>query len=395
MKGMASSILVVLSLTGMAPAQQEQWLGYRASADGERVVGSTAGQTLELSEQKPGDLALPKSAGADALVAKWKTPMVPAGFLWVALGRSARRGAYDRLFIDSDADGSLEDESAVSAVDPRIYKGQQSAEFHLVKVLLPGQDGPTTFHLNLRVWISGRVSRRILAKAAGWYEGTVKIGGKKHSCVLFDSNANGTFNDAFAEFQRSDRIKIDGAGGFAIGRVGKYVQVGDKLHALEVARDGSFVKFSPPKDLALGTVRVSGGVGRLSAGGDKGLLLLRVEEGQVRLPIGEYRLNHWEIERKDQSGRVWKLVATAATSASTFHVVAGKPAVLDIGEPIVASMSASRPKPGIHGFADPRLDGRSGEHVVLTRAGQMPPPPLVVIRNADDSYNRHFSFEYG
>lgn len=395
MKGMASSILIVLTLTGAAPAQQEQWLGYRASADGERVVGSAAGQTLELSDKKPADLALPKSAGAGVLVAKWKTPMVPAGFLWVALSRSGGGRAYDRLFIDSDADGSLEDESAAAATDPRIYRDQQSAEFRMVKVLLPGQDGPITFHVNMCVRISGRVSRRVLAKAAGWYEGTVKISGKKHSCVLFDSNANGAFNDAFADFQRSDRIKIDGAGGFAIGRVGKYVQVGGKLYALEVAQDGSFVKLSAPKGLALGSVRVSGGVGRLSAGGDKGLFLLRVEEGQVRLPIGKYRLNHWEIERKDQSGRTWKLVATVADSASTFHVVADKPAVLDIGEPIIASMSASRPKAGIHQFADPKLTGRSGEHVVLTRAGQPPPSPLVVIRNADDSYNRHFSFEYG
>jgi hypothetical protein len=215
MKAMAGLTAILLTLGLMhqdaGAAGQEQWLAYRSSAESETVVGGTPGQTLELSDSKPAGVKLPAFASACPLFAKWKTPMVPAGFLWVALDRTKDDGPYDRLFIDSNADGSLTDESAVAATDPRIYKDQQSAEFALVKVLLPDPDGPVTYHLNLKVWIGGAATRRIVARAAGWYEGTVRIGDRKHFCVLFDANANGAFDDGSEDPQLSDRIRIDAA----------------------------------------------------------------------------------------------------------------------------------------------------------------------------------------
>jgi len=399
MKAMAGLTAILLALGLMhrdaGAGEQEQWLAYRSSAESETVVGGTPGQTLELSDSKPAGVKLPAFASAHPLFAKWKTPMAPAGFLWVALDRTKEGGAYDRLFIDASADGSLSDESAVAAIDPRIYKDQQSAEFPLVKVLLPGPDGPATYHLSFTVWISGVGTRRIAAKAAGWYEGAVRIGDKKHFCVLFDADANGAFDDCSEAPQLSDRIRIDAASRFAIGRVGKYISVEDRLYALDVARDGASVTFSEPREVALGVVRVPKGVDRFSVGGRNGLLVPRVEEGQAKLPIGKYRLNHWEIQRKDPAGAAWELVAAMPSGAAVFEVTLDKPAVLEVGEPVLASVPVSRLETGLLQFADPRLTGRSGEHVALTRNGEPAPAPQVAIRNSDGSYDRRFDFALG
>ncbi|MCX5670751.1 MAG: hypothetical protein NTU94_05445 [Planctomycetota bacterium] len=394
--GVASVVLAAgLLLPAAATGEQEQWLAYRSAVESETVVGGTPGQTFELTEERPAGVRLPDFASARPLFAKWRTPAVPAGFLWVALDRTRDDRPYDRLFIDASADGSLADESAVAATDPRIYKDQQSAEFPLVKVLLPGPDGPVTYHLNLKVWISGTATRRIAARAAGWYEGTVRIGDKKHFCVLFDANANGAFDDCSEDPQLSDRIRIDAASRFAIGRVGKYISVEDRLYVLDVARDGASVTFSEPRGVALGVVRVPRGVDRFSVGGRNGLLVSRVENGAARLPVGTYRLNHWEIQRKDPTGAAWVLVAAMPSGAAALEVAALTPATLDVGEPVIASMSVKRLETGLWQFADPTLTGRAGESVSLTRNGEPVSAPQVAIRNADGTYDRRFDFALG
>lgn len=376
-----------------AAAQQEQWLSYRCG-DVETACGGTEGQTLQLSDQKPADLKLPKQISDTPLFAKWKTPMVKAGFLWVVLDKSAPDAGYDRLYIDANADGNLTDEQPVASADARALQGMQSATFPKIRLSLPGPDGPITYHLTLELWLSTQ-ERRLSAKAAGCYEGTVKVGDKKLACALYDSNANGTFNDCAEDFRLSDRIRIDGSG-FAIGRVGKYVYIDNKLLALEVAADGSSVKFSPSPTVAIGTVRIGGGIERISAGGAAGLLAPLVQDGAAKLPAGKYRLNHWEKTGKDAQGVVWQLVAIAGEAKPiVFDVAADKTTDLTIGEPIVARVSIGADAASVHQFNDPSLEGRLGERIILTKNSQLPPPPQLEIRNADSTYKELFSFEFG
>ena len=286
-------LLVILSvcLVGRcaAASDQEQWLGYRSSAEAARIVGKTPGQYLELTSERPQGVSLPQLAAEDTLFGKWKTPMVPAGFVWLVLDRSGKTGPYDQLYIDSDVDGSLADEAPVRS---RSLVGRLS-RFRQVKVLLNGEGGPTAFHLNLDFHPPSNKTRRLLITAGGWYEGDVKIEGVKHHLRLFDANANGTFDDAYLDFSKSDLIRLATGTKGTMGRVGKYVRVAEKLYQLEVARDGAYVRFSQPKDVTMGTIRVPGGLTLLSAGGTNGLFFLPVTDGQVKLPLGKYKVNHW------------------------------------------------------------------------------------------------------
>ena len=382
-------------LAAEAELGPEQWLAYRTSAGGEagKVVGKTAGQTLELTSKRPDGVSLPELAASDPLFAKWSTPMTPAGYVWLALDRSQPEGAYDRLYIDADADGELDDDTPVVARQASAFRQQQSARFRQVKVLLPCEDGPVAFHLDFALWISGPEQVRLVATAAGWYEGSIRIGQEKAHCALFDANANGAFDDASLDVQSSDRVKISAGSAFVIGRAGKYVQLGESIRQLQVARDGAFVRIGPAADQSrFGTVEVPEGMERISAGGENGLLFPTVDQGEAKLPVGKYRLNHWEMRRTDDSGGVWEM--TGALSSLAFEVTDQGPAKLEIGEPVVGSVSV-RKQNTAHNFSDPTLKGSHGERITLTRSGQTPPAPAVRIKNADGSYNKVFGFEYG
>jgi hypothetical protein len=399
--GQSLSAAMAAGSSPSSPSDQEQWLAYRVGAPGEGPAGATSGQMLDLSNQKPDGVELPTFVSPQPLFAKWKTPMAPAGFLWIALDSSKEDGAYDRLFIDTNADGRLSDEKpAIATYAQRVKNAQslkemQSSFFATVKVLLPSPDGPVAYHLNASLRIQD-TKAQLLTTAAGWYEGAIQVGGRQHTCVLFDADCNGAFDDAREDFRQSDRIKIDNAPEAAIGRVGKYISVDGKFWSLQVARDGAWVRFIEPKDLTLGVIRVSGGVARLGVGGASGLFVLPVENGQASLPVGAYRLNRWELQRKDAAGAVWTLSSEAPPTAPAFTVAADKPVTLDLGEPITSTVTVRGPENREYSLTAEGLTGRLGERVTLTRGqGSSVEPPHAVFRNADGSYERRFTFEYG
>ena len=95
-------------LAGTAFAQTEQWLEYHTSNDGR------AYHPMELTTNPPPGVALPK-LNAPPYFARWLTPMDPAGGRWLCLDRTRKSGPYDRLFIDSNGNGRLDDETPIKA----------------------------------------------------------------------------------------------------------------------------------------------------------------------------------------------------------------------------------------------------------------------------------------
>ena len=87
-------------------------------------------------------------------------------------------------------------------------------------------------------------------------------------------------------------------------------------------------------------------------------------------------------------------MASAPTDQIVFKVGKAPPPEVDLGEPLTASVSVQQ-RGSIHRFSNPTFSGRHGERIVLTRKGSRPPPPKLHVENADGSYDRRFSFEYG
>jgi len=395
MRQTACLVLAVLLLAalpaGRAFAKGEQWLRYRNARSPERILGNSSRRALTVETAAPRGITGPKLAGREPLYVKWVTPMVDAGCVWLILDQSRRSGSYDLLYVDSDADGDLAEETPIKA----IGRDSRSSQFSLVKVLFPGEDGPVSYHFNLMCYSypSGRTTRRyVYVTSAGWYEGHVTVADKKYRCRLVDYNANGAFNDSSMNFANIDRIMIGVGRNLRERFVGKYLQIGDALYTLEVSRDGAFVKLAPAEDLAMATIAFSEEVTSLSLGGENGLLSFK-GGGQAELPVGSYRLHEWTIERTGAKRAKWTLTGSRFPDRSIITVSSGNRAELDVGEPLGASVAMS--KRGANWSFQQSMKGRSGEAVAILRNKQRPPAPKLRITNADGSYNRVFNFEYG
>jgi hypothetical protein len=132
------AIFAGLALATTALAQPEQWLEYHTSTEGR------AYHQMELTTNPPLGIALPK-LNASPCFARWLTPMDPTGGRWLCLDRTRKSGPYDRLFIDSNGNGRLDDKTPLQA---RL--DSYNAYFPPVPVVFKGEDGPITYHLVFR-----------------------------------------------------------------------------------------------------------------------------------------------------------------------------------------------------------------------------------------------------
>ncbi len=380
--------IFVLFLTSHAPAQQEQWLQYRSERE-VSVIGGSYQQSLELKSEKPSGMELPQFEGEDQLFAKWQSPMIKDGFLWIALDRKHKNGLYDVLYIDSNGDGQLKDESPVGP----YRTDQYSTYFGPAKVIFEIPDGPVSYHLNIRYYGYNEY-KRLYISSGGWYEGEVTIGDQKQHCVLFDYNANGTFNDKSLDAYKCDRIRIGAKNSQDTCFVGNFINIEGILYCPEVARDGAYVKLKKAENVKYGKIKLQESITEFSAGGENGLFNLKPEKGICTLPVGKYRINSWAIEQKDDKDAKWKLQGSGFSGGrGVFDIEEDKETPLSVGEPVYATLQVSE-RDSQYVFAQ-SLQGRDGERIELTRNGSRPQAPKLHIKSNDGEYDRTFSFAYG
>jgi len=146
--------LYVLTLT--AGAQDEQWLQYHSEREAQQIMGGMS-TSRKVTSDKPQDVKLPEFKTKQQYFIDWATPMVKSGRLWIALDRTIEQGKWDRLFIDSNGNGHLDDEDAVTA-----YRTDQNyTYFGPVKIVFEGEDGPISYHLNFRFFDYNEQNRRL------------------------------------------------------------------------------------------------------------------------------------------------------------------------------------------------------------------------------------------
>jgi hypothetical protein len=384
-----TTVIGLLAIASAAFGQEEQWLQYQSSRDARSILKDTSQQSLKLISQLPEGVALPDFKENKPLFYKWLSPMVKKGYLLIAVdcNQIGEGRTHDLLYIDSNADGGLKDQMPVQA-----YKAERDhSYFGPVKVTFEGEDGPITYHLNFQ--LCDHDAQPLWASCAGWYEGTITLGGEKKQCVLIDYDANGTFNDKSVNFSDCDRIRIGGEDS-AICYVGNYIEVGGELCRLEVARDGACIKIAKAEGVVFGNIRLPETVSEFAAGGENGLFIFKPERGAGRLPVGKYCVEHWNIERKDDEGNIWKLEGRGFGDAGVFDVNVQREAEISIGEPAISTLEAADEGPGGHYFSQ-NLAGHLRERIELTCNGDRPPAPKLHIKSEDGSYDRTFTFEYG
>ncbi len=378
----------LLVLTSLAAAQEQQWLQYHSSRESWQFLGDINASYPEVVSDKPEGIELPDFKCDERFFARWPTPMVAGGGLWMAFDRKSKAGPHDLLYIDINGNGSLADESALEAYE----RDERNAKFEPVKILFDGEDGPITYHLNVKFY---RYQDRTYLNLwpAGWYEGAIKVAGANKYCVLIDYNSNGTFNDKSLNAAECDRIRIGKKGDQDTRFVGNFIEIDGALYRPEIARDGAYIKLNKAEDVKFGTIRLPQTIMEFSAGGENGLFKLKLESGTSSLPVGKYRINQWAVEKEYKNGKKWKLQGIGSSDKGDFDINTGNETELSIGEPIVSTLNVNKRDSG-YSF-NHSLGGRLGERIELTRNGSRPPAPKLHIKSKDGSYDRIFSFEYG
>jgi hypothetical protein len=373
-----------LVLATTALAQPEQWLEYHTSREGQ------ASRWLELTTNPPPNVALPKLNAKPCFV-RWTTPLDPAGGRWICLDRTRKSGPYDRLFIDSNGNGRLDDESSINA----DRREQNYAYFPPARVVFKGEDGPVTYHLVFRSYKRENEPAELLISSGGWYEGVVNFDGAKKRIQLIDGNVNGTFNDMAPDPYDSDRVQVEGDK-TTERFLGKMLEVDGKFYRIEAARDGAFVKIQkvPPSGITLGQVRVPENISEFAAFGGNGHFVRKPVNGEFTLPAGNYRIFRWTISRKDEKNAMWTLSGYNFPKTSSFEAAADKTAVLEIGEPVQAVLKATENTNRQVAF-NLRFEGRQKESIEMLRDGQRPRGPKLMLANAAGTLCYTNTFEFG
>jgi hypothetical protein len=386
--GFMQLLLIVSVMAPGVVARGEQWLQYRSAVEARQIVGDMGYNLRQPASDKPEGIKLPEFKSPQPLFLEWKTPMAASGTAWLAFDKSDPNGRYDRLYIDTNVNGDLSDDPACEP----YRRDSNVSTFGPLRIVFSSPDGPITYHLVAELRVYPQQTYCLLSPAC-WYEGPITVGGVRKHCTLIDYNVNGVFNDKSGDAAQCDRIRIGEEGGRDTRYVGNFIEVDGKLYRPEIARDGACITLTEATDVSWGTIQVAENITSFGAGGLNGLFLRTPQNGVVRLPVGDYRVEHWSIAKKDDRGARWELRADSVGAPATFSVMQDQEKELLIGEPVY-SQAQRRQSGSIHTFSQ-SLQGRNGERLTLIRNGSQPPPPRLHIRNRDGTYDRALSFEYG
>ena len=119
-----------------AQASEQQWLRYYSGRETRQILGNIGSQQISLSTDRPAGIELPEITTNNPLFGKWQTTMIKSGQVWMALDRSKNDGPYDRLFIDSNTNDNLADETVVMAYQTEPLR----SNFGPVKVVFDLED---------------------------------------------------------------------------------------------------------------------------------------------------------------------------------------------------------------------------------------------------------------
>lgn len=376
------------------PDSQAGILKYRWSDRGWRLLEGKDFQRIYMTMRKPDGVRFGNLKNDNVLFGQWHSPVVKGGNRWIALDRTYKYGQYDRLIMDTNGDGHLEDEIVTMANS----SSQPSTEnyfisFGPIEVLLNQDNGPRICHLSLGFYYN---DKELCTGTVGWYEGYVTVGGEKLLCLLVDKNSNGTFDTKSPEMSESDLIAFGEEDQRIIRTVGEYVELDGNLYRLEISRsrDSMNVSLIPAKELPFGTIRLSKSITEFTAIGQNGLFTVRPIDDLAKLPVGTYYIDHWIKEQKDKQDNKWTLKGHSFGDSGVFEVREGYRTTLSVGEPIFTSLEQMSQKDGVFSFVNPKLYGQLGEKINLAR-NEDDLQLLLHIKSNNGSYDRTFTFEYG
>jgi hypothetical protein len=228
-----------------------------------------------------------------ALYGFWPTTMDTNGGRWFCVEKSRPV----KIYFDSDGDNRLDDET------PRIMS--YDWDECVVKVKLHYNNKEITYFLNVCFYEGGYKDSYCSFSACSIYEGIVNFDGVKRKVRLIDGNANAKFNDFYCVTNVPDTIGIFGDDNkVTTVVVGKYLRLNNKVFNLKIADDGSWISVWPDTNIVIGSLKVNNELRQICFLGENGQFLLGPEDGLVSLPVGDYNMSYFDLE-KEANGIKW------------------------------------------------------------------------------------------
>ena len=98
------------------------------------------------------------------------------------------------------------------------------------------------------------------------------------------------------------------------------------------------------------------------------MFVIEPDQGAGKLLVGDYRIDSWQIDRKDDKGKNWALRGSYLRNQGDFEITEGAETSMEIGEPVSAGLSA-RLNGDSYEFSK-SLQGSLGESLTITSNGR-------------------------
>ena len=229
---------------------------------------------------------------------------------------------WDNEFFQPDEGGK-----GVTSWLGRLFGGKEKAKKQALKVDFA----------NLRVY----------ASVACCYRGDFEHGGKKYQLALADGNGSGRFSDTMELreqnpgstdlYPKGDRLYLsskEDLGYYDGVPLSQHLQLGDALFQLAVDIPSKKMTLTP----------ITEGLGTLDLADKPEIIAVYTKDAEacvaahqpgktMLVPPGSYRLLNYQLQRKDEQGDLWRVVARATLNCPFVDVAAGGSAKLSFGEP--------------------------------------------------------------
>ncbi|MCX5654863.1 MAG: hypothetical protein NTY65_09480 [Planctomycetota bacterium] len=248
-------------------------------------------------------------------------------------------------------------------------------------------------------------------RAAGYMGGAAILDGQTYRVAVLDKNLDGRYERAFGKdgtsqpLWRADAIAIDSnqdgklrgdIGSGEIMPLSKAVCVKGKYYLVEVAPDGSSIKFEKyePKTGTL-DIGTAASLTIMTLMSDTGMHSLSGSSGKWQVPEGRYACQNLQITKTDADGKTWTLIGSDVGSLAKFEVRGGETTAIQIGPPLALKVDAQ--SQGGQTTLNLVLVGKAGEtYSIAPRKGtEQPLPPKVKVFDASGKVLAEGNSEFG
>lgn len=343
--------------------------------------------------------------------------------------------APDRLVFDANGNRDLTDDPVLESSSGTQRGEDLGARFPRMNLTIQveGKDRPYACFLMAYCHNPGLISRLfenlsgssrkdafVALTVSCYYESTFSLGGKERTIRFKDMNANGRFDDTFRPQVRPalpqdecDTLSILGAAEEE-RRVPlpDILGIGDTVSALGLDFDAGQLSLTPvTENTCLAKVAPYFKHLVLQRARGKKTVALIEPASSLSLPVGEYALQFYEMEKDDGAGGAWLARGRRAGEQDSV-TLSGPEAALPFGEPFTSKLDAGAIERGLFGGPYSDLDfqtiGAGGERIssivhrtpAAAKDGarwnyERPPAPRFKITLADGEVVAEGAFRYG